>query len=88
MVFLKMEIGYRSITLVFPILLHGYMRLMSEIVKIGQLPKLDTPPTPTPASTPVVDINPTLIAAFVTPVISTRLPTFTPPPPLIDRVIC
>jgi hypothetical protein len=55
-----------------------------KIVKIGQLPKLDTPPTPTPISTPVVNINPTLEAAFVTPVIPTRLPTFTPPPPLID----
>lgn len=54
-----------------------------RVVKIGQLPKLDTPPTPTPASTPVIDINPTLIAAFVTPVVSTRLPTYTPPPPLI-----
>ena len=55
-----------------------------KIVKIGQLPKLDTPPTPTPASTPIVNINPTLEAAFVTPIIPTRLPTFTPPPPLID----
>ena len=55
-----------------------------KVVKIGPLPKLDTPPTPTPASTPIIDINPTLIAAFVTPVISTRLPTFTPPAPLID----
>ncbi len=54
-----------------------------KIVKTGQLPKLDTPSTPTPASTPIVDINPTLVAAFVTPVISTRLPTFTPPPQLI-----
>jgi hypothetical protein len=54
-----------------------------KIVKIGQLPKLDTPPTPTAASTPVVDINPTLVAAFVTPVISTRLPTFTQPAPLV-----
>jgi hypothetical protein len=54
-----------------------------KVVKIGQLPKLDTPPTPTLASTPVVNINPTLMAAFVTPVISTRLPTFTPPAPLI-----
>jgi hypothetical protein len=53
-----------------------------KIVKIGDLPKLDTPPTPTQALTPVVDINPTLFAAFVTPVISTRLPTFTPPAPL------
>jgi hypothetical protein len=55
-----------------------------RVVKIGPLPKLDTPPTPTPVSTPIIDINPTLIAAFVTPVISTRLPTFTPPAQLID----
>jgi len=55
-----------------------------KVVKLGLLPTLDTPPTPTPASTPIIDINPTLIAAFVTPVISTRLPTFTPPAPLID----
>jgi hypothetical protein len=35
------------------------------------------PPTPTPFSTPV--INPTLAAAFITPITPTRLPTFTPP---------
>jgi hypothetical protein len=54
-----------------------------KIVKIGQLPKLDTPPTPTPASTPIVDINPTLVAAFITPILPTRLPTFTQPAPLV-----
>jgi hypothetical protein len=54
-----------------------------RIVKTGPLPKLVAPPTPTPASTPVVNINPTLFAAFSTPVISTRWPTFTPPAPLI-----
>lgn len=53
-----------------------------KIVKIGQLPTLVAPPTPTPASTPVININPTLVAAFITPVIPTRLPTFTPPAPL------
>jgi hypothetical protein len=53
-----------------------------KIVKIGDLPVLDAPPTPTPASTSVVNINPTLVAAFITPVVSTRLPTFTPPAPL------
>ena len=53
-----------------------------KIVKIGQLPVLDAPPTPTPATTPVININPTLVAAFVTPFIPTRLPTFTPPAPL------
>jgi len=53
-----------------------------KIVKTGELPKLDTPPTPTAASTPIVDIDPTLVAAFVSPVAPTRLPTFTAPAPL------
>jgi hypothetical protein len=52
-----------------------------SIKKTGRLPVLKAPPTltPTPAST----INPTLVAAFVTPVAPTRLPTFTPPAPLV-----
>ena len=54
-----------------------------KIVKIGDMPKLASPPTPTQASTPVVDINPTLIAAFVTPVAPGRLATFTAPAPLV-----
>lgn len=53
-----------------------------QIKKIGELPVLNAPPTPTPASTPVININPTLVAAFITQVIPTRLPTFTPPAPL------
>lgn len=51
------------------------------IKKTGELPVLEAPPTPTPISTPTID--PTLVAAFVTPVAPTRLPTFTQPPPLI-----
>jgi len=47
----------------------------------ARLPRVDAPPTPTPFSTPI--INPTLAAAFVTPVTPTRLPTFTPPAPVI-----
>lgn len=57
-----------------------------KIVKNGQLPILPAPSTPTPATTPVVKINPTLVAAFLTPVVSTRFPTFTPPAPLIIPV--
>ncbi|WKZ34309.1 MAG: hypothetical protein QY332_11870 [Anaerolineales bacterium] len=52
-----------------------------RIVKTGQLPMVSAPATPTPASTPT--INPTLAAAFVTPVTPTRMPTFTPPAPLV-----
>lgn len=52
-----------------------------NIVRNGQLPEVKSPPTPTPASTPTID--PTLAAAFIAPVTPTRLPTFTPPPPLV-----
>lgn len=44
------------------------------------LPLIDIPPTPTPISTPTID--PTLEAAFIGQQTPTRLPTFTPPPPL------
>jgi hypothetical protein len=46
------------------------------------LPVVDVPATPTPFSTPTID--PTLAAAFIGQQTPTRLPTFTPPPPL-DR---
>ncbi len=46
----------------------------------GDLPILDIPPTPTPASVPTID--PTLAAAFIVPVTPTRLATYTPPAPL------
>ncbi len=52
-----------------------------SVVQRGPLPVLSAPPTPTLLSTPT--INPTLEAAFITPVTPTRLPTFTPPPPLV-----
>lgn len=44
------------------------------------LPIVELPPTPTPLSTPT--INPTLEAAFIGQQTPTRLPTYTPPPPL------
>jgi hypothetical protein len=44
------------------------------------LPLIEIPPTPTPISTPTID--PTLEAAFIGQQTPTRLPTFTPPPPL------
>jgi len=44
------------------------------------LPLVEIPATPTPFSTPT--INPTLEAAFIGQKTPTRLPTFTPPPPL------
>jgi hypothetical protein len=44
------------------------------------LPLVEIPATPTPFSTPTID--PTLEAAFIGQQTPTRLPTFTPPPPL------
>jgi len=44
------------------------------------LPNVPVPPTPMPASTPT--INPTLVAALIPAVTSTRLATFTPPAPV------
>lgn len=52
-----------------------------KIVKSGTLPILESPLTPTPVSTPT--INPTLAAAFITPIPPTRLVTFTVPAPLV-----
>ena len=54
-----------------------------QIIKIGRLPVLDAPPVPTAVSLPTSNIDPTLAAAFETPVNATRLPTFTPPAPLV-----
>ena len=47
----------------------------------GDLPIVEPPATPTPLYTPTID--PTLAARFVITSVPTRLPTFTPPPPLI-----
>ena len=46
----------------------------------SNLPLIESPPTPTPASTPT--INPTLAAAFIPVQASTSLPTFTAVAPL------
>lgn len=46
----------------------------------GYLPFVEPPPTATPLTTPT--INPTYVAAFQVQMTPTRLPTFTPPPPL------
>ncbi len=45
----------------------------------ADLPRIEVPPTPTPASTPTID--PTLAAAFIPVQNATRLPTFTPAAP-------
>lgn len=47
----------------------------------GTLSIIEPPSTPTPAITQTID--PTLAAQFIQTPIPTRLPTFTPPPPVI-----
>jgi hypothetical protein len=54
----------------------------APFVKItpGSLPVLSAPPTAAPQTTPT--LNPTFVAAYGLQVVPTRLPTYTPPPPL------
>jgi hypothetical protein len=47
----------------------------------NELPIIEPPPTPTPRVTPTID--PTLAAQFVVELAPTRLPTFTPPGPVV-----
>lgn len=54
--------------------------LYVEIKPPVQLPIVEPPPTPTLAQTATID--PTLAARFIVTEAPTRLPTFTPPPPL------
>jgi hypothetical protein len=52
-----------------------------NVEPFGSLPVIEPPPTPTPQTTPTID--PTLAAQFVVEAPPTRLPTYTPPPPLV-----
>jgi uncharacterized protein YraI len=51
-----------------------------DLVPGSVLEVVEPPPTPTPLSTATID--PTLAAQFIVTTVPTRLPTFTPPPPL------
>lgn len=55
--------------------------LYVEIQPPAQLPIIEPPPTPTPVQTATID--PTLAAKFIVTLEPTRLPTYTPPPPLV-----
>ena len=60
----------------------GVAWVYSPLVRVnGELPIVEPPPTPTPRTTPTVD--PTLAAQFIVEIPPTRMPTFTPPPPLV-----
>jgi uncharacterized protein YraI len=55
----------------------NYVQLSPPSADLGTV---EVPATPTPLSTPTID--PTLVAAFIGQQTPTRLPTFTPPPPI------
>lgn len=58
----------------------GWVYAAYVSVSGGELQVVESPPTPTPLVTNTVD--PTLAAQFTIQPTQTRLPTFTPPPPL------
>lgn len=58
----------------------GWVYSAYVTVSGGELPVVEAPPTPTPPVTPTIDL--TFMAALNTQPTQTRLPTFTPPPPL------
>ena len=60
----------------------GFAWVYSPLVEVsGSLQVIEPPPTPTPQTTPTID--PTLAAQFIVEIPPTRLPTFTPPPPIM-----
>lgn len=58
----------------------GWVYAPLVLLSPGFLPIVEPPPTATPRTTPT--INPTFAVAFQVQMTPTRLPTFTPPPPL------
>jgi len=58
----------------------GWLYAIYISVEGGELQVVESPPTATPAVT--MTINPTFAAAFIFQPTSTKMPTFTPPPPL------
>ncbi len=58
----------------------GWVYSPNVSITPGELPIVEPPPTPTRDMT--ATINPTLAAQFIVTTAPTRLPTFTPPPPL------
>ena len=58
----------------------GWVYASFVAISGGELQIVEPPPTPTPLATSTID--PTLAAMFNTQPTQTRMPTFTPPPPL------
>ena len=58
----------------------GWVHTSLISISVGNLQIIEPPPTVTPLVTPTID--PTLAAAYIFEPTVTRMPTFTPPPPL------
>jgi hypothetical protein len=58
----------------------GWLYAIYVNIENGELPIIEPPPTPTLIAT--ATINPTFAAAFIFQPTTTRMPTFTPPPPM------
>jgi hypothetical protein len=75
-------VGGDWIQIIYPGVPGGTAWVYSPLVTVeGSLPLVEPPPTPTPKTTPTV--NPTLAAQYIIEIPPTRLPTFTPPQPLV-----
>jgi hypothetical protein len=76
------SIGGDWVMIAYPGVSGGVAWVYSPLVTLdGSVPLVEPPPTPTPRTTPTVD--PTLAAQFIVEIPPTRLPTFTPPGPLV-----
>lgn len=76
------SIGGDWVQIAYPGVAGGVAWVYSPLVDLqGSVPVVAPPPTPTPRTTPTVD--PTLAAQFIIDIPPTRLPTFTPPGPLV-----
>jgi hypothetical protein len=58
----------------------GWVWALYMDVSPGEIPLVELPPSPQPKVT--ITIDPTMAAQFITTPLATKLPTYTPPPPL------
>lgn len=74
--------GGSWVQILYPGVESGVAWVYAPLVRVDAiLPIVEPPPTPTPLVTPTID--PTLASQFIVDIPATRLPTFTPPPPLV-----
>ena len=79
------SVGGDWVQIIYPGVDGGIAWVYAYLVTVDRpLPIVEPPPTPTPRVTPTID--PTLAAQFVIQVEPTRLPSYTPPPPLVIPV--